>query len=48
MKSPWDLEAIRYGKHSIFNALIRAKQEGTLTPELRRSIIDVKKYLRHE
>lgn len=40
------LEAARYGKHSIYNAVTRAKQEGTLTPELRNWIIDVKKYLR--
>jgi hypothetical protein len=33
------LEQARYGKHSIYNSLLRAKLEGTLTPALKKWII---------
>ena len=39
------LDSARYGKHSIYNSLVRAKREGTLTDELRKSIINTRKFL---
>ena len=39
------IDAARYGRHSIYNVLVKAKREGRLTDELRREIIDTKKYL---
>lgn len=40
-----NLDASRYGNHSIYSVLIKAKREGRLTDELRREIINTKKYL---
>lgn len=40
-----NLDAARYGKHSIYNVLVKAKREGRLTDELRKQIINTKKYL---
>lgn len=40
-----NLAASRYGKHSVYSSLVRAKREGNLTDELRRNIINTGKHV---
>lgn len=40
-----NLQSARYGKHSVYSSLVRAKREGNLTNDLRRNIIDTRKHV---